>query len=138
MIILDMVDFDVFLGIEWLSTHQAILDYYAKTVILPIPGRSSIIWQGLSGLHSSKVISYIQARKLVDCGCLVYLAFIHDTIIEPPLMESFPIIQEFDDIFPTDLPRVPPDKNIDFAIDLQLSTKPFSIPPYHMAPAELK
>ena len=38
---------------------------------------------------------------------------------------------------PADLPRVPPDRDIDFCIDLEPGTLPISIPPYRMAPAEL-
>ncbi|MUG03794.1 hypothetical protein ECC01_22865 [Bacillus tequilensis] len=67
-----------------------------------------------------------------------YLAFIRDTSVEPPSMDSVPVVQEFLDVFPSDLPGVPPDRDIDFAIDLEPGTKPISIPPYRMAPAELK
>jgi len=42
------------------------------------------------------------------------------------------------DVFPTDLLGVPPERDIDFVIDLEPGTKPISIPPYRMAPAELK
>ena len=71
-------------------------------------------------------------------GCLSNLAFIRDTSVEPPSMDSVPVVQEFSDVFPSDLPGVPPDRDIDFAIDLEPGTKPISIPPYRMAPAELK
>ena len=42
------------------------------------------------------------------------------------------------DVFPEDLPGVPPLQEIDFGIDLEPDTKPISIPPYRMAPTELK
>lgn len=38
IIILDMIDFDVTLGIDWLSLYRVILDCYAKIVTLAIPG----------------------------------------------------------------------------------------------------
>ena len=68
---------------------------------------------------------------MVERGCLSYLAFIRDTSVEPPPMDSVPVVQEFLDVFP-------PDRDINFAIDLEPGTKPISIPPYRMAPAELK
>ena len=74
----------------------------------------------------------------MERGCLSYLAFIWDTSIEPPPMDSVLVVQEFLDVFPSDLPGVPPDRDIDFAIDLEPDTKPISIPPYRMAPTELK
>ncbi|MDE0547705.1 hypothetical protein, partial [Microbacterium sp. C7(2022)] len=47
-------------------------------------------------------------------------------------------MSEFPDVFPEDLPGVPPDREIDFRIDVLPDTQPISIPPYRMAPAELK
>ena len=67
-----------------------------------------------------------------------YLAFIRDTSVEPPPMDSVPVVQDFLDVFLSDLPGVPPNRDINFAIDLEPITKPISIPPYRMAPAELK
>ncbi|XP_070018284.1 uncharacterized protein [Nicotiana sylvestris] len=48
------------------------------------------------------------------------------------------VVRDFPEVFPADLPGMPPDKDIDFGIDLVLGTQPISIPPYRMAPAELK
>ena len=47
-------------------------------------------------------------------------------------------MNEFPDVFPEELPGLPPEREIDFAIDVLPDTKPISIPPYRMAPAELK
>ena len=49
-----------------------------------------------------------------------------------------PIVNEFQDVFPDDSTGVTPSQVIDFCIDLELDTKPISVPPYIMAPAELK
>ena len=62
-------------------------------------------------------------------GCLSYFAFIRDTSVKQHPMDSVLVVQEFPDVFPSDLPGVPPDWNIDFAIDLESGTKPISIPP---------
>ncbi|XP_049406129.1 uncharacterized protein LOC125869726 [Solanum stenotomum] len=53
-------------------------------------------------------------------------------------VDAVPVVREFAYVFPTDLPGLPPDRDIDFAIDLELDTRPISIPPYRMAPAELR
>lgn len=58
--------------------------------------------------------------------------------VEPPSLESVPIVNEFPNVFPEDLPGVPPDREIDFGIDVLPDTQPISIPPYRMALAELK
>ena len=48
------------------------------------------------------------------------------------------MVNEFIDVFPEDLPGIPPKREIEFGIDLLPDTQPISIPPYRMAPAELK
>ena len=47
-------------------------------------------------------------------------------------------MNEFPELFPNDLPGIPSEREIDFNIDLLPDTNPISIPPYWMAPAELK
>jgi hypothetical protein len=53
-------------------------------------------------------------------------------------MEEIPVVQEFIDIFPEDFPGLPPDREIEFSIDLIPGATPISKAPYRMAPAELK
>ena len=79
LIILGMVDFDVILGMDWLSPYHVVLDYNAKTVTLAMPGVSRVEWKSVSGSYPSKVISFIRAQIMVERGCLSYLAFIRDT-----------------------------------------------------------
>jgi len=53
-------------------------------------------------------------------------------------MEQVSIVKEFIDVFPDDLPGLPPNREIELCIDLVSGTKPISMAPYRMAPAELK
>ncbi|XP_070015847.1 uncharacterized protein [Nicotiana sylvestris] len=73
---------------------------------------------------------------MIGKGCLAYLADIINPESEPPALQSVPIVREFPEVFPDDLPGLPPERIIDFGIDLMPSTQPISIPPYRMAPAE--
>ena len=52
--------------------------------------------------------------------------------------EDIPIVKEFPDVFLDDISGLPPDRAIEFVIELVIGTEPISIPPYRMAPAELK
>ena len=103
-----------------------------------MPGIPIVEWRGSLSHPSKGVISFLKARQLVQRGCLAYLAHIRDTSIETPMLESIPVVSEFSEVFPTDLPGLPPDRDIDFCIDVEPGTRPISIPPYRMAPAELK
>ena len=53
-------------------------------------------------------------------------------------IESVPVVCEFPDVFPEELPGLPPIREVEFGIELILGTTPISIAPYRMAPLELK
>jgi hypothetical protein len=52
-------------------------------------------------------------------------------------LEDIPVVCEYPDVFPDDLPGMPPDRNIEFIIELQPGTAPISKRPYRMPPNEL-
>ncbi|XP_070025276.1 uncharacterized protein [Nicotiana sylvestris] len=133
-----MVDFDVILGIDWLSPYHDILDYHAKMVTLALLGLPRLEWRGTSGHFTSRVISYVKARHMVEKGHLAYLAYVHDSSVDVPSIDSVPVIHEFLEVFPTDLPGMTPDRIIDFCIDLAPGTQPIFISPYRMNLPELK
>ncbi|XP_075101689.1 uncharacterized protein LOC142177123 [Nicotiana tabacum] len=94
---LEMVDFNVIMGMDWLGSCYATMGYRTKIVSFEFPGEPVLECKG-------------------------------DALV--------PIVNEFPEVFPEDLPGVPPDREI--GIDLLHDTKPISIPSYRMAPAELK
>ena len=67
-----------------------------------------------------------------------YLAYMVETGKEGALVDEIPVVREFPDVFPDDIEGLPPDKEVEFTIDLIPGTEPISIPPYKMAPAELR
>src|SRR5262249_24839305 len=82
--------------------------------------------------------SFIQAQKLLRKGCQGYLAHVRDARIENSKLEHFSIVRDFPDVFPEDLPGLPPKREIEFNIELLPGTNLISITPYRMAPIELK
>ncbi|WRX26222.1 Reverse transcriptase domain - like 10 [Theobroma cacao] len=71
-------------------------------------------------------------------GYPAYLAHVIDTSKGEPKLEDVSIVNEFSDVFPNELPRLPPNRELEFSIDLLSGTTPISIPLYRMALAELK
>lgn len=61
-----------------------------------------------------------------------------DTQVSKPRLEDIPVVQDFSDVFSDDLHGLPPNREIEFSIDLIPGTAPISQPPYRMAPKELK
>ncbi len=81
----------------------------------------------------------MKARKMLLSGCQGFLASVMDTTQEESdKLEDIPIVQNFTDVFPEELPGLPPDRVISFEIKLLPGTAPVSKAPYRMAPAELK
>ena len=76
--------------------------------------------------------------KMLRKGCQGYLAFVVDRRQEGTRLEDIPIVKEFPDVFPDDISGLPPDREVEFTIDLIPGTEPISIPPYRMAPTELR
>ncbi|XP_070013670.1 uncharacterized protein [Nicotiana sylvestris] len=133
-----MVNFDVILGMDWLSLCRAIVDCHTKIVMLAMWGVPRIEWRGSTNFVPSRMISFLKAQRMVGKGCLSYLAFVRDVSAETPSIDSVPVVRYFPDVFPADLLGMPLDRNIDFGINLVLRTQPNSVPPYRMAPAKLK
>ncbi|XP_070020660.1 uncharacterized protein [Nicotiana sylvestris] len=138
LLLLSMVDFNVILGMDWLSPCHDVLYCHAKTVILAMSRLPQIEWRGSLDYVPSRAITYLMAQRMVGKGCLSYLASVRDVSAETPTIDSVPVVQDFPDVFPADLPGMPPDRDIDFGIDLVMDTHPISIPPYCMAPTKVK
>ncbi|XP_070003187.1 uncharacterized protein [Nicotiana sylvestris] len=138
LLLLDMIDFEIILGMASLSPYHTVLDCHAKTITLAIPRLPGLEWKGATVDTSSRVISFLKAQQMVEKGCLAYLAYVWDTTAESPMINSVLVVWEFVDIFPFDLPGMTPDRDIDFCIDLASGTQPISIPLYRMAPKDLK
>ena len=138
LIVLGIHDFDIVLGMNWLSRHRATLDCCKKEVRLVRPEELGVIFRGIKREIAPSLINAMTASKMLRKGCQGYLAFMVDRRQEGTRLEDIPIVKEFLDIFPDDISGLPPDRAIEFVIELILGTEPISIPPYRMAPAELK
>ncbi|KAL5556113.1 hypothetical protein UlMin_038349 [Ulmus minor] len=94
---------------------------------------------GESRKQPKAVISSMRAKKLLASGCMGYLATVVNKSVEAKgNVEDVPTVRDFVDVFPEELPGLPPDREIQFEIELLPGTAPISKAPYRMAPAELK
>ena len=76
-------------------------------------------------------------------GCDAFLACVTSSSVEEVgesslFVYSVPVACEFPDVFPEDLPSLPPPCEVDFSIDLCPDAVPRSKAPYRMSPAELR
>ncbi|KAF3667099.1 RNA-directed DNA polymerase -like protein [Capsicum annuum] len=135
---LDIVNFDAILGMDWLHSCYAALDCRTQKVTFSFPNEPTIEWEGHSLAPREHFISYLRARKLLSKGCLYHLIWVRDSKAKSFPLQSVSMVNEFPEVLPDDLPGIPPDREIDFGIDVLPDTRPISISPCRMAPVELK
>ena len=133
-----MRDFDVVLGMDWLSRHRATLDCYKKEVKLHRPGKLEVKFKGIRRELSSSMISAMAVQGMLCKGCQGYLDYAAETGKERTLVDEILVVREFPYVFSDDIAGLPPDREVEFTIDLIPGTEPISIPPYRMALVELR
>ncbi|KAL0539426.1 hypothetical protein IC582_023638 [Cucumis melo] len=138
LIVLDMLDFDVILGMDWLAANHASIDCLRKEVTFNPPSLASFKFKGGGSKSLPQVISAIRASKLLSQGTWGILASVVDTREADVSLSSEPVVRDYPDVFPEELPGLPPHREVEFAIELEPGTVPISRAPYRMAPAELK
>jgi hypothetical protein len=116
MIILKGQDIDVILGMNWLAQHKTILNTDLRTIRLSY-GQEEV----LLSIHVA-----IPAKPI---------GRVYEAII--PEIKDIPVVCEFPDVFPDDLPGLPPERDVDFVIELKPGTSPVSRRSYRMPLNEL-
>ncbi|XP_075096273.1 uncharacterized protein LOC142174386 [Nicotiana tabacum] len=105
---------------------------------LELPNEPVIEWKGNGEVSKGRFISYLKASKMIKKGCIYHLVRVADTTSEVSVPKSVPVINEFLEVLPDELPGIPLDREINFGIDVLPDMQPISIPPYRMAPVELR
>ena len=138
LIELSFREFDVILGMDWLSRYQVPVDCKMKRVTLRTPSGEEVTFIGERSNHLSNVIYVATARTMVRKGCEAYLAYVIDTKKVEHSLSDIPTVCDYLDVFPEEFPGLPPRREIEFTIDVVPGATPASIKPYRMAPVELK
>ncbi|GJR79409.1 putative reverse transcriptase domain-containing protein [Tanacetum coccineum] len=107
--------FDVIIGMDWLSRYDAAILCGEKKVRIPLEGKTLVI-EGDRNNSRLKIVSCIKAQKYIEKGCELFLA----------------------QVFPEELPGLPPPRQVEFRIDLIPGAAPVARAPYRLAPSEMK
>nr|GEV75031.1 putative reverse transcriptase domain-containing protein [Tanacetum cinerariifolium] len=128
---IEMDSFDVIIGIDWLVKYHVIIVCDEKLVRVPF-GDEMLIFHGdeSNNGHESRlnIISCIKTQRYMLKGCPVFL--MHFTTKEAEdkskekQLEDVSIVQDFPEVFPEDLPGIPPTRQVEFQIDLVPSAAP--------------
>ena len=100
MIALPFHEFDLILGMDWLSKHRAIVDCDKKTILLKCSDLLEITIHGMRFDSMSNVISAMQARVFLRKGCETFLDLVLDSKRGQVNLENISMIKEFPYVFP--------------------------------------
>ena len=114
LIILESQGLDVILGMDWLSMYGGNIDCASKSILLTTP----------EGRRIKYVSRHVSIRTQVNS-------------LSGVVQEEVPVEKEFPDVFPKELPGMPPDRDIEFLIELLPGTGPISKRPYRMSAKDL-
>jgi hypothetical protein len=107
LIVLESKGIDVILGMNWLSKHNGLIDC-AKKVVRLTPG-------------SGKELEYVAENLVTDKVASNRIVLNHLDVLSTL---DIRIVSEYPDVFPEELPGMPPDREIEFVIELVPATAP--------------
>ncbi|GJR99587.1 putative reverse transcriptase domain-containing protein [Tanacetum coccineum] len=134
---IELGTFDVVIGMDWLVARDAVIVCSKKVVHIPVKNKTLVVG-GDRGVSRLKVISCIKARKYIERGRQLYLAQVTEKEPAEKHLKDVPVIHDFPEVFPDDLPGLPLTQQVEFKIELVPGTAPVARAPYRLAPSEMK
>jgi hypothetical protein len=120
LIVLESKGIGIILGMDWLSKHKVLIDCAKKSIKLTTPEGKELEFVAEPVVTTKGVANHVKVNKLdASQGP------------EVPVVSGFPVV------FPEELPGMPPDRDIEFVIELMPGTAPIHKSPYRMATPEL-
>ncbi|GJR30151.1 putative reverse transcriptase domain-containing protein [Tanacetum coccineum] len=141
----ELGSFDVIIGMDWLRRCHAVIVCDEKLVRIPY-GNETLIFRGNESNDGREsrltIISCSKAQEYMAKGCQIFLAQIsakkEEDKSEGKQLKDVPIVRDFPEVFPEDLPGLPPARPVEFQIDLIPGAAPVARAPYRLAPSEMK
>nr|GEY16374.1 putative reverse transcriptase domain-containing protein [Tanacetum cinerariifolium] len=126
--------FNIIIGMDWLVKHDSVIVCCEKVVYIPYRNKTLTV-ENDKGMSRLKVISCIKARKYIERGCHLFLAHVTEMKPKEKQLEDVLVFCDFLEVFPDDLSRLPPPRQVEFRIDLAPGA---ACALYHLAPSEMR
>ncbi|KAD2393961.1 hypothetical protein E3N88_40938 [Mikania micrantha] len=135
---MELGSFDIIVGMDWLSLNR--VEVICSEKLLRIPVTDDRVWEvrGDQAKRNVKIISCIKARKCLQKKCIAFLAHVVEKDKDKKTLQDVPIVREYPEVFPDDLPGLPPVRPVEFRIDLIPGATPVAKSPYRLAPSEMQ
>ncbi|XP_047151094.1 uncharacterized protein LOC124823019, partial [Vigna umbellata] len=135
LIYLPLKDLEVILGMDWLTTNHILIDCGAKELIFPEEDEEEL----------GVTLGQLKEDIMEGASCFLIMTHEDREVGDMNLERSSnnkqrggrTVVDEFPDVFPDEVPGLPPVREVEFTIDLVTTAAPISVQPYRMAPAEL-
>ncbi|KAJ9557088.1 hypothetical protein OSB04_011702 [Centaurea solstitialis] len=130
--------FDIIVGMDWMSKHRATICCAEKIVALPLPDGGLLEVYGDRPKRDIKIVSFMKMRGHLRKECIAFMAHVIDTEAKEKRIQDIPVVREFPEVFPEELPGLPPQRQVEFHIDLVPGAGPIAKSPYRLAPSEMQ
>ncbi|XP_022032579.1 uncharacterized protein LOC110933677 [Helianthus annuus] len=130
-------EFKVVVDMDWLSHHHAKILCESKIIHVTYPKGRRVSIHGKREVEA-KFCTILEAVKYVKNGSKAFLAYVVDTKLGTLRIEDTKIMSEYPDVFPDELPGLPPEPEVEFRIELEPNAKPVAKAPYRLAPAKVR
>ncbi|GJU56296.1 putative reverse transcriptase domain-containing protein [Tanacetum coccineum] len=134
---IELGTFDIVIGMDWLVEHDAVIVCGKKEVHIPVKNEVLVV-KGNEGMSRLKVISCIKARKYMERGSQLFVAHVTEKEPSERRLKDVSVVCEFPEVFPDDLPGLPPPRQVEFRIELVPGAAPIARAPYRLASSEMK
>ncbi|XP_024962510.1 uncharacterized protein LOC112502744 [Cynara cardunculus var. scolymus] len=138
LIPIELGSFDVVIGMDWLSLNRAQIGSYEKVVRFPLQGGETLIVQGETPERSLRIVSCMKIHSYLRKKYLAFLAQVTEKKPEGKKLEDISVVRHYPEVFPDELPGLPPPRQVEFQIDLIPGAAPVAKAPYRLASAEMQ
>ena len=107
LVLVDLQNFDIILGMDWLASYHAFVDCFGKMVIFSIPGQPEFNFEGNHVDRPLHIISALQSSSLLSKGCQGFLVYVMSAENDLKL-ENIPVVRDYPNVFSNDFPGLPP------------------------------
>ena len=129
-----MSEFEVILGMDWLTAHRVVIDCDRMRVTAYTPDGTCVVFQG--DRHNASLHTVYDSRWHGQLtGWLANLT-LEDEVRQDMSLPQ--VVCEYEDVFSDEISELPPPRDVDFHIELHLSTSPISMTPHRMVPVDLQ
>jgi hypothetical protein len=126
LIPLEISDFDIILGMNWLGKNKACLDCFTKTVTFQGAKGETMVFKGERISNFTNLILVMVVRKLLKKGCPAYLAYVINSKEGKIGLFDILIVREFLNVFLEELLGLPLEREVEVTINILLEVSPIA------------